>query len=52
MAQAKGLKAARSKWYRDRKRAVMIGYEDGMDSDQLVFICQLFRNWWKEYGCA
>lgn len=36
-------KSQRSKWYRDRKRAVMIAYEDGLDSEQLVFICALFR---------
>lgn len=37
-------KSQKAKWYRDRKRAVMNGYHEGMDSDQLVMICQLFRN--------
>jgi hypothetical protein len=41
------LKSRKAKWYRDRRRAVLNGYEEGMDSDQLVFMCRLFRNMWE-----
>lgn len=37
-------KSQKAKWYRDRKRAVMNGYHDYMDSEQLVMMCRLFRN--------
>ena len=37
------IKSQKAKWYRDRKRAVMNGYHEGMDSEQLVMICRLFR---------